>query len=788
MKHDSELAAGAPTQASPQPRRRLLIVGAVCLLVLAGFLAVVLWIDDARLRAQFSNYTLPLFSLLAALALGAAARRLRAQSRQAARAWALMAAGYLAYTCGNIIWSTLELAFDLAPFPSLANAFYLLYYPLVIAGLLSMPLPRLSRGAMLRRTLDLSIVAISIIVVYWNVVLGHLVNALPEIAPLEAAVSLAHAVADLTLGFVLLTVLLYRSPGNRWPVMLISLSAVFIILSDAIYGPQVWVGAHVSGSSIDAGWVTAYLLAILAGVTQSVQPAPQGKTRVIDSRPVLWWSLLVYLWPTAIFLLLIWSDLGVWPMSHASLVVTVWVIISLLIVRQFIALRENAALYDRLNDELSNRTQTLQELKESRDLFAELVQVARATASSTSVESTVESAQRISLSITSAERVSLFLVDPLGTILYRLLDDGQLDSEQRGVADEVMHHGLAGWVYEHQESALVPETRQDERWIVLQDESIILHSALVVPITAGAERLGVLSVYHTLPNRFSPQHLEFLRAAADQIGLALCNARAFDEQRRLAGELEQAKEAAEAASRAKSLFLARTSHELRTPLAIILGYAEILQEELRRMNRPDMFPRLQKIENAAQHLLDLINDVLDYSRLDTGRMELSTDLFSVPDLVQEVHDSVAPLALNRQNKLRVTCGPDMGMMKGDLQRVRQVLMNLLQNACKFTDQGIVSLDVQREQGPESDWITFIVSDTGIGMNEEQLQRLFTAFDQVDASITDEYGGIGLGLAITHSLVQMMKGSIEVQSRVDHGTTFKVRLPMTAATLETGVPL
>jgi len=246
-----------------------------------------------------------------------------------------------------------------------------------------------------------------------------------------------------------------------------------------------------------------------------------------------------------------------------------------------------------------------------------------------------------------------------------------------------------------------------------------------------------------------------------------------EEQKEIA---QKAMAIAEEANKAKSAFLANMSHELRTPLNAIIGYSEILQEEAQDRNLTDLIPDLKKIQDSGNHLLVLINDVLDLSKIEAGKMELHLETFPVKTLIHEVVTTVHPLVEKNSNALRVELPDEPGSMHADLIRVRQILYNLLSNACKFTSQGVITLAASRDSFAEKEWILLRVADTGIGMTSLQLQKLFQAFSQADSSTSGQFGGTGLGLFISRRFCQMMGGDIDVASESGKGTTFTVRLP------------
>jgi PAS domain S-box-containing protein len=276
-----------------------------------------------------------------------------------------------------------------------------------------------------------------------------------------------------------------------------------------------------------------------------------------------------------------------------------------------------------------------------------------------------------------------------------------------------------------------------------KDRSLVDVEVLGVPVIVDGKRVGLMGLYHDI------------------------------------SELSRARRDAEAASHAKSQFLASMSHELRTPLNAIIGYSEMLQEEVEEMGHKELGFDLQKIHTAGRHLLSLINNVLDLSKIEAGKMDLFLETFDIGDMLNDVVTTVRPLVDKNRNELTVRGGDDLGSMHADLTKVRQMLLNLLSNACKFTEEGTILLAVERERSATADegMMLFEVADDGIGMTPAQMDKLFEAFSQAEASTTSKYGGSGLGLAITRRFCHMMGGDVQVASTPGRGSTFSIRLPV-----------
>ncbi len=302
-------------------------------------------------------------------------------------------------------------------------------------------------------------------------------------------------------------------------------------------------------------------------------------------------------------------------------------------------------------------------------------------------------------------------------------------------------------------------------------------SIISIPVTTSGRTLGELNLTVSENEvQWTARWMSFLTSVGSQIGMALQRLRAEHDNERMNAELITARDEALEASRTKTAFLANMSHELRTPMNAIIGYSEMLIEEAPDLKPEDFVPDLEKVRAAGKHLLALINDILDLSKIEAGKMTLFLESFSIRSTIDDVVAMIQPLISRNNNTLVITCRDDIGIMVADVVKVRQTLFNLLSNACKFTDGGEIRLDVSTIDRGGAEQIVMAVTDSGIGMTQDQMGRLFQAFVQADSSTTRKYGGTGLGLTISRKFCQMMGGDIRVASQLGHGSTFTIEIP------------
>ncbi len=419
-------------------------------------------------------------------------------------------------------------------------------------------------------------------------------------------------------------------------------------------------------------------------------------------------------------------------------------------------------------------------LARQKDVFQNLLSMLHSALESIDLKDALEESVKTARRYTGAEAGSLLLLDESGRVRDSWLSQKGMSIQRRNeVEDEVLEKGLAGWIRVNRQAVLIPDTEQDDRWFILPNQPYTARCVLSVPIMSETYLLGIMTLTHGTPNYFSQEEFTLIQAAADQMALVLRNAQLYDTQQRLIADLSQAKEQAEAANKAKGVFLANMTHELRTPLSTIIGYSELIEEWLAEQGKYDeqLVVWLHKTGWAAKHLLSIVSNVLDYSKIEAGRISLYIEAIDVYTFLESVAATVEPLLQKNGNEFSLNCPPDIGNIYADATKLGQILINLLSNATKFTQEGHVSLRVYRELSvDDGEYIVFQVADTGIGISPEEIENLFKPFVQVQLTTTRDYGGAGLGLAISRRLCHLMEGTLTLQSQVGEGTIATVRLP------------
>ncbi len=699
------------------PFRSFLIAAFV---LIAGQMALSQFYDaDPSLRITLSNIISPIVAGLATYCLILAAARSTGKMRTA---WGLMAAALFSAALADITWGILETSLGIVPFPSIADVFYMLFYPLFALGILFMPAAVQSPGERASRLLDTGIIMIAASLIVWFFLISPSIDD-GNVDLMTLALSTIYPVADLLLFFAILQVVFQKVPtAIHRPLIFLAISSFILIIADSLFSIMSLKGTFASGGMVDTAYIAGYALIGLAGIMYARSASswtPSRDFSFLDSANGgrLKSQLILFL-PLAgaatAYALLIWSTHHKMPVSLSSLAWGVGGIVGLVLVRQTVLLKENRRLYSSAQSEIEERKQAVEAYRLLVDHSLQGLAIFR--------DSRILFANQA-------------IADMIGYTVEELLEMP---------ADEVrslVHPDDRSMVWDRHMDRLKGEKRPDHyEFRVFRKDRSVAWWEMYATVTEYMGRRAIQAAIMDITER---------KEAEDA--------------------LIKAKEASDSAVLLKSNFLARMSHEIRTPLTAVLGMSELMLDTSLSDEQREF---METICSSSRSLLLVISDILDLSKIEAGKLALIRQPMMIGAVVEDALDVISSAAANKN--LEVIFDMDENVPQeilGDSGRLTQILVNLLGNAIKFTDEGEVQITVaaQKQQGKIE--IKFAIKDMGVGIPEDQMDGLFQSFSQADPSVARKYGGTGLGLAISKSLVEMMGGRIWAESRPGVGSTF-----------------
>ena len=711
----------------------IIVIMYLALLILVG--------NDLESRITLDDLLFPVFNGLAAIGLLYAALRSEIYGRRARLAWTFLFAGQLSFTLGDVTWAVLELGLHQEPIASVADCFYLMFYPLFAVGILLLPAAPLTHKEYLKLLLDTGIVMISAVLVFWAFIIEPTIAANKEDI-LVLVISLAYPVMDLILFFALLQLLFRRRrSAKQGPLLLLSVGIATGIITDVVYLSQSLQGTYITGNLLDLGWLGSYAFIGLAGVLQADTSKldSNDSSNEIESqgRQFVWLSYFPYLCAAAAYIMLIWSRYHLTD-SFSAFSWGIGAIIGLVILRQVVALDENVHLYNEAKMEIDERKRAEKLLMQSEERYRDVFEAAPDVIFTISSKDATITSLNPAFEKFSGWDAAEWQGKPFMKIIHL---------EDLPIAQEMFRDILEG-----------KKARTHELRCLSKSGEYLTAEIIGVPQIESGKIVGELGF-----------------------------ARDITARKQAEVELQRAKEAAEASTKAKSEFLANMSHEIRTPMNAVIGMTGLLLEADLAEEQRDY---LETIRSSGNTLLALINDILDFSKIEGGKLELECRPFDLRNSVEDSLDLVAADAAEEGLEVVYIFENNVpDIVIGDVTRLRQILVNLLGNAVKFTEKGevvlaISSLPLENEKIE----LYFAIRDTGIGISKDRMDRLFQSFSQVDSSTTRHYGGTGLGLAISKRLAEMMGGRIWAESEPGKGSTFQFTIIAKSPAPKDAVPM
>jgi signal transduction histidine kinase/DNA-binding response OmpR family regulator len=760
------------------PFRYSLAVGA--LIIISFYLGMIELSNDQEASTIFTDIGAFAIDFIVTLALFYCAIYTYTHENEVFLAWLFLALARLDFTIADTIWAYTEIVLHQSPFPSIADYFYIANYPIFLLGIIFLPSIKFTTSERIKMMLDTGIVMISAVLVFWSLIISPTIQESADIDAVSVALSTAYPVADLVLLFAVLELLFKRIYEKRQTPLLFLVGGISIlIITDAIFFRQTLDGTYAAGRIVDMGWPISYVMIGLGGMCQ-VDVIHKGKFSSFMKKNThygqLTWPLyLPYFCAAGAFALLVWSHDHTIGLSFESLSWAVALIIGLTIVRQVLALNENSQLYHEAQKEIGERELAQQEIIRLNEGLEKRVaeRTFQLEASNKDLQKQIRVRQMAEEALKDSERRLADIINFLPDATFVINRNGVVIEWNRAI--EMMTGIKAAQIlgkgnYEY--SILFYNVRRP----MLID--LVLHPDL--SLEKYYEQIKWQEDGTVVGDSFTPDMQgkpAFLLGSAavlyDSEGTiygAIESIRDITDRKMAEEDLKSAKNRAESATKAKSKFLANMSHEIRTPMNAVIGMSDLLLQMDPKVEQRDY---LETIRSSGNALMAIINDILDYSKIDGDKLKLDIQPFLLAKCIEVSIDLVAASAAEKG--LELTYFQDESiptMLVGDENRLRQILTNLLGNAVKFTEKGEIVLSVSSTPLRDSQIkLNFAIKDTGIGISQQNLGKLFQPFTQVDSSTTRYYGGTGLGLAISRKLVEMMGGNISVESTAGKGSTF-----------------